>query len=272
MTDTPRPRHSLSNDSFDEAFAIGDSTAGQGAQADRSAGAAGRASGSALAASAAANPQQRTPSSAAPLRGLAMILLAVALVLIGWGAYSIFGSEDKDAGNTAAPSTSQDAQQNNSAEPGTRSGNPSPAQQPGQPTPNQPNPAGNQNSPGATPAAPQPAPGQVDRAQQQVTVLNNSAIQGLAGQTATTLRNQNWKRVGLGNLPDSQGVFPRSVVLYPASDANARASAEQIAADLGISAQARTPEVDSILSNAQMLEGAGPQSVVIVATNDLPRR
>lgn len=258
MTDSHRPRHSLDDDNFDEAFAFDDDPA--------------REEHATAAASATADE-----GAGLPYRGLAMILTAVAVLLIGWGLFTTFGGGEKDTDTEAASQTS--AQQAQQSQPGSSpaagasagAGAPGAAGASGQPSPSAPAP-----SPSAKPSEPQQggqqaAPGVVDRANQQITVLNNSPIQGLASGTANKLRGNQWAKTSYGNLPDSQGAFPKSVVLYPAGDAAAQAAAEAAAADLGLRAQTRNPEIDRALSGAKMLQGDGPAAVVVVTTNDMPR-
>lgn len=271
MTDSNRPRHSLEDDSFDEAFAFDDESTYDG-DSDHDRAATGAGAGGATAASG-----HGGASNGLPLRGLAMILLAVAIVLIGWGAFSMFSGGDEDskestnASQSASENAGQNGAQNGAGAPGEQSTQQSPAdQKPSEAPEKKPeeNGAGVGNENNAQP----PAGGaEVNRAEQQVTVLNNSPIQGLAGDTAERLRGQEWGRTSFGNLPDTAGAFPKSVVLYPGNDAAARAAAEQIAGDLGIAAEARTPEMDKALGEADMLEGEGPGAVVVVTTNDMPR-
>lgn len=248
MTDSNRPRHALDDDSFDEAFAFDDTDDAPENYDDHDPAAAG------------------APSSKVPMRGLGMILLAVGIVLVGWGAFSFAGGDDESTEQNAASteSVTEQAQQ-----PSQTQQSAAPSQSPEK------NPSETQ---GQEPAAPEAGVGnegaderQVNKADQQVTVLNNSPIQGLAGDTAKTLRDKQWGKTSFGNLPDTEGAFPKSVVLYPGNDANARAAAEQVAADLGIEVQARTPEIDGRLAAADMLEGEGPAAVVVVTTNDMPR-
>ncbi|WP_312588420.1 LytR C-terminal domain-containing protein [Corynebacterium dentalis] len=245
MTDSNRPRHALDDDSFDEAFAFDDTPENYDDQDPAAAGA---------------------PSSKVPMRGLGMILLAVGIVLVGWGAFSLAGGDD-DSNEQNAASTESVTEQ--AQQPSQTQQSAAPSQSPEQ------NPSETQSQAPAAPGAgvgnEGAAEGQVNKADQQITVLNNSPIQGLAGDTAKTLRDKQWGKTSFGNLPDTEGAFPKSVVLYPGNDANARAAAEQVAADLRIEAQARTPEIDGRLAAADMLEGEGPAAVVVVTTNDMPR-
>lgn len=249
MTESHRPRHSLDDDyndgyengyenGYDEAFTF-DEPAG-----DR-------------------RPQAEEPKGL-PLRGLAMILLAVAIILIGWGGYSLMSGDD-DSGSDST--TAQEAgTPGNSPAPGT-------ADQSTAAAPQDPN----ANQEGQTQPAPQDqagnagAQGGVDKKNAYITVLNNSRVQGLAGDVAGKLGRDQWQKTGVGNLPDQSGTFPTSVVLYPRGDAQAKANAEAVARDLGLKAEERTPEVDQAIAGARMLEGPPPAGVIVVTTNDMPR-
>lgn len=216
---------------------------------------------------------ERKAGSGLPLRGLAMILLAVGVLLVAWGLYTFLGNDDASE-DTAAPATSQSQEaqptpQQNQPAPSSPAASGAPSQSPSAPAPAP-------SSAPASSAAPAPATdgagaAPVNREQTPVTVLNNSAVQGLAGDTASRLRGQQWSQTGYGNLPGSQYTFPRSVVLYPRGDANARAAAEAVGRDLGLPAQERTEDMDRSLAGAQMLQGPAPAAVVVVTTGDMPR-
>ena len=85
------------------------------------------------------------------------------------------------------------------------------------------------------------------------------------------MRDQQWSKTGVGNLPDESGVFPTSVVLYSKGNDAERQLAEQLAKDLGISSRERDEVTDRTLAGVTMLEGERPASVVVVTTNDMPR-
>lgn len=272
MTDSNRPRHSLDDDHYDdEAFAFeddySDENAGRNDARDRN-----RDGVAAGATGAGAND-----SSGLPLRGLAMILMAVAVVLIAWGAFSMFGGSDDESATNASQNSSQEQQaaqdqQNQQGQNGQQGAEGDQRGDANRGSEAAPKPEGNANREGGEANGGAPgAPGEVNKAEQQVTVLNNSPIQGLASQTADKLRGDQWQNTSYGNLPDTQGAFPNSVVLYPGNDANAKAAAEQIAQNLGIRAEARTPEIDRQLDGAQMLQGEAPGALVVVTTNDMPR-
>ena len=257
MTDSNRPRHSLDDDdSFDEAFAFEDAPADYEDTED----------GSAIPA------ELGRSGSAVPMRGLGMILLAVGIVLVGWGAFSLFGDDDDAVDNNAAETsasqpaaTNQPTNQPQSSAPGT------PAESNGAASSAQESAPAGQNPEAGAAKGGAAQQGAVNKAEQRITVLNNSPIQGLAGDTAKRLKGEQWSKTSFGNLPDTQGAFPDSAVFYPGNDANAKAAAEQLAKDLGIRAEVRNPDIDGRLANAHMLEGEGPTAVVVVTTNDMPR-
>ncbi|MEL4163890.1 LytR C-terminal domain-containing protein, partial [Corynebacterium bovis] len=249
---------------------------------------------------AAASPDPDAPEaerSGPPLRGLAMILTAVAVLLIAWGAYSFFSGRGDDGSDGPSAAGAGGAAASTAQQPGRgAAGASAPAAAPTE---------------GAAPASPAAPAGEaqrsdqaggaqqsgqaqrsgqdgrsgqsgqsgqaaqsggdveVDRGRTVVTVLNNSPVQGLASDTAAKLKQDRWTRTGYGNLPDEAGAFPESVVLYPGGNAEAKAAAEAIAADLHITARQRDAGIDRQLAGAAMLDGPGPSNVVVVTTRDL---
>lgn len=210
-------------------------------------------------------------SGGLPLRGLAMVLLAVAVLLGAWGIYSIRNSDEEQTlpGNTTDPAPAS-ASQNSPAAPPVQP-NPAatasadPAQQDlASPQPAaQPNPA---DAPGDAPEQPAPAaqPVPVEEAKKTVVVhvLNNSTIQGLANRTSDTLKNTGWRMGEVGNYPDSN--LPATVVYYapglPAEEAAARAVAEQLGA---------TAEPHDMRDLGELSDNA--VGVVVVVTEDQNR-
>lgn len=208
-----------------------------------------------------------------PLRGLAMILIAVAVLLIGWAAYSLTG-KDSDVSNRASQSQQTSQAQN---QPGKAPSNEQGSRTPGGPESDKPKPedeqAGRENASadGRQEGEANPAEGGVNKENTYVAVLNNSPIAGLAGDVANKMRDQQWSKTGVGNLPDESGVFPTSVVLYSKGNDAERQLAEQLAKDLGISSRERDEVTDRTLTGVTMLEGERPAGVVVVTTNDMPR-
>ncbi|MDH2456475.1 LytR C-terminal domain-containing protein [Corynebacterium bovis] len=269
MTSSHRPRHSLDDD---DDFLLGDDPA-------------------AVPAGPAASPDPDAPEaerSGPPLRGLAMILTAVAVLLIAWGAYSFFSGRGDDGSDGPSAAGAGGAAASTAQQPGRgAAGASAPAAAPtegGAPA-SPAAPAGEaqrsdqaggaqqsgqaQQSQQSGQAAQSGGDVEVDRGRTVVTVLNNSPVQGLASDTAAKLKQDRWTRTGYGNLPDEAGAFPESVVLYPGGNAEAKAAAEAIAADLHITARQRDAGIDRQLAGAAMLDGPGPSNVVVVTTRDL---
>lgn len=212
-----------------------------------------------------------------PKRGLVMILLVLGVLLVGWGGFNLLNNNQTDttqtaseentasnSANGAAASDANNAAEENAAPPedaaagteGTDPASPTPSTE-GEAAADA---ASDQNADNA-------ATPPVDPAQEYIAVLNNSQVQGLAGDVAGRIRGGEFTTTGFGNLP--AGTFPQSVVLYPENDPAARTAAETIAGQLGISAQPRTPEQDAALAGAQMFEGGAPGRIVVITTGDL---
>lgn len=219
-----------------------------------------------------------------PLRGLAMVLIAVAIGLIGWGAISfVNGRGDDDAGESGVHAEQQEAGDPSDMSPAEqarlakekeaaeRAKKGEEADKEAAKAAEEKAKAEQQKKADAEKAGANAAPGEVDRGATHVTVLNNSPIEGLAGRTAGELRDEKWDAKSVGNLPDSAYVFQESVVLYPKDDAQAKAAAEQIAQEYNIEARERNAEIDKSLAGAKMLEGPGAGAVVVVTVNDMPR-
>ncbi|MCX7538859.1 LytR C-terminal domain-containing protein [Corynebacterium sp. P5875] len=188
-----------------------------------------------------------------PLRGLAMILAAVAVLLAAWALFAGLRGDDSDttpvAGEGAGPTAATSTEVSPAA----------PATTPRGETAPQPAPATPAADPGsaapAQPAAP-PAPAGDPRT---VTVhtLNNSTIQGLANRVADKLTGQGWKVGEVGNLAETY--LPASAVYYTAGNPTEEAAAREVGAALGIPANPRTPELGSAPSGG----------VVVVLTGDV---
>ena len=113
------------------------------------------------------------------------------------------------------------------------------------------------------------AEGSVDKSKIQVTVLNNSRIQGLAEKVTKHLSADHWSNTSFGNLPgDGGAAFPDSVVLYD-DNVESKAAATEVATTLGLKAQPKTDQTNQQLTNAKMLSGQHPGSVIVVTTADM---
>lgn len=170
-----------------------------------------------------------TEQNSLPLRGVAMILMAVAALLVSWGLYSSTreGVETPEAAGIA-PTTSAGAmnagsQQQLPADPSTAGDQPpAPASdaQPGQGEAQPP--ASDPAAPPADPAAPAPA------APVRVNVLNNSTIQGLAARVQDRLGHDGYAIHHVGNLQAFN--VPENTVFFTDNEAEARRLAESIGA------------------------------------------
>ncbi|MEU4340173.1 LytR C-terminal domain-containing protein [Nocardia sp. NPDC023852] len=151
-------------------------------------------------------------SGGPPLRALAMVLIALAIVFAGLGAMSLSSSE---TGDTDASGTSPSATSSATAAPQV--------------------PAGTTVSK-ATNAAPTSAGTTTTTAAGRsvpVRVLNNSMIAGLAAKTANQLSANGWTIAETGNYPGTN--IAKTTVYYGTSPGDrdaARAIADEIGADV----------------------------------------
>ncbi|MFA1476623.1 LytR C-terminal domain-containing protein [Corynebacterium diphtheriae] len=165
-----------------------------------------------------------------PLRGIAMILIAVALMLGAWGVYSVTSDNSSSAPKTSTAETSEQPPAEKSAPQAPAvSDTPATSDAPGESA------APAEKAPADKPAADKPA----DERPVPVRVLNNSTVQGLAAQVADTLRSHGIDVVEVGNLPDA--VVPETTVFYPAGhQAQAQKIADQLHAAI---AQHDNPDI-----------------------------
>ncbi|MBG9244859.1 LytR C-terminal domain-containing protein [Corynebacterium belfantii] len=169
-----------------------------------------------------------------PLRGIAMILIAVALMLGAWGVYSVTSDNSSSAPKTSTAEASEQTPAEKSApQAPAASDTPTTSDAPGESAaPAEKAPA---DKPADKPAADKPA---AERPV-PVRVLNNSTVQGLAAQVADTLRSHGIDVVEVGNLPDA--VVPETTVFYPAGH---QAQAQKIADQLhAVIAQHDNPDI-----------------------------
>lgn len=227
----------------------------------------------------------KTQKSKVPLRTIGVILLIVAVALIAFGIYHLV-SGDKDDDNSSASSTSSSAPVNPTntgapgagavpgQQPGTNANNPDSTADQGQ---NATGAEGTQNTADNGAAAQDGNAGstgtstdkKVDKSKVQVTVLNNSRVQGLAEKVSKNLNADSWDNTSFGNLPaDGAAAFPGSVVLYD-DNAESKAAATEVATTLGLKAQPKDDQTNQQLANAEMISGQHPGSVVVVTTADM---
>ena len=206
------------------------------------------------------------PQRELPLRGVAMILISVALLLAMWGIYSMTGGKSAKVNNAA--STDSAAASVAPAQPATPA---SPATSaPGVPAPSSEAPAP-ASAPAGAPASGAAAPGASggagtagagaagtagastsagDKSAVTVHVLNNSTIQGLAAKAKEQLTRQGYRVGQVGNY--SRSVVPQNTVYYTDNEQQARELAEKV----GGVAQQRPADLPA--------ETAGPGSLVVV--------
>lgn len=181
---------------------------------------------------------QQAPSGP-PLRALAMVLIALAIAFAGIGAMSLSDSgsdaQATDVVPSVAPVTAAPNSPGASARPTT--------------TPPTTNAAATSVSAQAASAT------TADKSSVPVRVFNNSTISGLAADTASTLESGGWTVAETGNY--SSGNVAKTTVYYSANSAAEKAAAQEIAAELGVTAEQRFSGIAS----------ASPGVIVIVTAS-----
>jgi len=206
------------------------------------------------------------PQRELPLRGVAMILISVALLLAMWGIYSMTGGKSAKVHNAA--STDSATASAVSIQPAAPAGPVTSA--PGVPAPSSEAPAP-ASAPAGAAASGAAAPGASggagtagagaagaagastsagDKSAVTVHVLNNSTIQGLAAKAKEQLTSQGYRVGQVGNY--SRSVVPQNTVYYTDNEQQARELAEKV----GGVAQQRPADLPA--------ETAGPGSLVVV--------
>ncbi|BFM33620.1 hypothetical protein VH13_09415 [Corynebacterium ulcerans] len=168
-----------------------------------------------------------------PLRGMAMILIAVALLLAAWGVYSMTREKASDTTVTAESTTTQ------------------------MPRPQQPTTTAAAQPPQTT-AAPVPPP-PTHAEVKKVHVLNNSTIQGLAAGVADKLKHEGWELGEVGNFPD--GAVPQNTVYFTPENAAAEKAARTLAERVGGVA---VPRADNLPGGTE-----DPNTVVLVLAEEV---
>lgn len=204
------------------------------------------------------------PQRELPLRGVAMILISVALLLAMWGIYSMTGGKSAKVHNAAStdsaaasavsiqPAAPAGPVTSAPGVPAPSSGAPAPASAPagaaasGAAAPGTSGGAGTAGAAGAAGASTSAG----DKSAVTVHVLNNSTIQGLAAKAKEQLTRQGYRVGQVGNY--SRSVVPQNTVYYTDNEQQARELAEKV----GGVAQQRPADLPS--------ETAGPGSLVVV--------
>lgn len=158
---------------------------------------------------------EETPAGM-PLRGMAMILIAVAVLLAAWGAYSATRGEDSNAsGGQLTPVTQVPASQ----APDTRKA--------GEDSSTTSQPKSQEKSEADTP----------EGAVAKVHVLNNSTVPGLAADISEQLEAHGWELGEVGNFADQ--VLPENTVFFTPGNPAAEEAAKKLAAQVGAVAAPR---------------------------------
>ncbi|MDO4929237.1 MAG: LytR C-terminal domain-containing protein [Corynebacterium sp.] len=172
------------------------------------------------------------PKRTIPLRGLAMILITVAVLLVAWGIFATISNDD-DA-DTPAETTASEAPISpvESGVIGT-DGQVPPVEgaDPAAPAPDADPAAENADTAAEDAGAADAAAGAQATDPYQVDVLNNSMVQGLAADVAATLEASGYPVAEVGNY--ASGVVPQTTVYFDSSKEGAEAQAREIADQLG---------------------------------------
>lgn len=230
------------------------------------------------------NETEKSPATGGlPLRGFAMVLIAVAVLLGLWALYSLTQGGNDDSTDTAAETSVSDAP----AEP-AQSPAPGPADPPTQPEEQAPGaedreraeatdraegaedapdeegrapdgrtddeqpaegtPAGSGGTGGAAPAEPA-----------RLNVLNNSTVPNLAADVSERLREEGYELGEVGNL--AEDIFPETTVFFTEGNAEAEAEARELASRLnGVARE----NVDSLPP-----EATGANDITLVLIGDV---
>lgn len=200
--------------------------------------------------------EKEKPAGGAPLRGLAMILTAVAVVLIAWGVFSFVGDDGDDDGSDGDSGTVAGEQDGTNGSDGSGADSDD----------------ANRDGDGGTDGNSDGSGANIDRGETSVTVLNNGPNNGgpIATDAADRLREDNWGNIGVGNLQGRvTGVSEETRVYYPEGNAQAQAAAEQIGRDLGIPVASGNNDYYDRFGEADVRNGPDATNVVIVLTGPL---
>ncbi|MGW4354830.1 LytR C-terminal domain-containing protein [Nocardia sp. NPDC004582] len=183
-----------------------------------------------------------SPAGGPPLRALAMVLIALAIVFAGIGAMSLSSSDSSDssAGSTSQAATTTAAQQNS-----TQAATPPMVPSTLAPT---------TTTATTTTAAPTTTTAAGVDKSVPVRVYNNGTVAGLAKKTGDQLSGEGYNITEVGNYPN--GVIPKTTVYYGSSPKE-QALAKAIAAELGCAAEPRFPGISD-----------SPTGVIIIVTGN----
>ncbi|WP_430334019.1 LytR C-terminal domain-containing protein [Rhodococcus sp. ACT016] len=185
-------------------------------------------------------------SSGPPLRAIAMVLIALAILFAGLGAASLGGSDSSESAPVAATTSATTAAATTTSAAAQAARTTTSAASAATTT----TPTVTPTTTATVPAAPS---GPVDKTV-PVRVFNNSTVSGLAAQTADDLTSKGWNVSETGNY--SYGLIQTTTVYYGNTAAEKQA-AQAIAAELGVPAEPRFTGIAS----------ASPGVIVIVTSN-----
>ncbi|NLE80370.1 MAG: LytR C-terminal domain-containing protein [Rhodococcus sp.] len=172
---------------------------------------------------------QKPASSGPPLRALAMVLIALAILFAGLGFASMGKADSEQAASPASTTSSAAAPTTTTyaAAPGAAANNAY---------------ASDTTTTEATTTESSAATtlSESDKTAVGVRVLNNSSVSGLAGDTASELTGSGWTVTATGNYNAS--TVSTSTVYYGTGETEEQA-AKEIAAELGITAEPRIPAI-----------------------------
>lgn len=233
-------------------------------------------------------PEDHGEGSGIPLRGLAMVLVAVAILLAIWGIWALVGG-DKDGDSAAETTTAAQqpagqvpaGQQGQAGQQPAVTGAPqqipatqAPAEANGVVGDNQSTPAASAATEGqaaapapSSPAADAPREGQNAQANNgRVNVLNNSTVQDLAANTSRQLAGQGNQIGEVGNLPEEQYKVDETTVFYQPNTPGSEERARRLADQLGGVARPYDPNLPANTA------GQGDLTVVLAGAVAAPTR
>lgn len=216
-----------------------------------------------------------TRNSGLPMRGLAMILIAVAVLLAAWALWSMLGDSDESvtadtttttttattattatdttgAGTTGAVTDSRTEDTEDTEDSPVGESDPQDGQRDEQPA----SPAGEPDRDGDRAAADSPRPSGTPVT--TLHVLNNSTVPQLAARVAETLQ-PDFEKVDSGNLPDV--IIPRNTVYFTEGNPGAEQAARELADRVNGVAMERIPALPE--------ETGGRDAIVLVLVEDI---
>lgn len=223
--------------------------------------------------------QDTSANGGLPLRGFAMVLIAVAILLGLWGLYALTRDDSDPSTTTGANGTATaPAEPGDDAAAGDGGVGVTPGAPPGQDAgTEEPDEAGDRpdgEAPEAVdggedgtrdadrrdrsgergssaPAAARPAP-----APERLHVLNNSTVPNLAAEVSETLSREGHELGEVGNLPDDVEVLPENTVFFQPGNAAAEERARKLADRVDGVAREHIPSLPE--------ETAGPNDLTLV--------